>query len=103
MDNPALLGALSLCRKAGALALGHDAVEEALKTGKAQLLLFAADISEGTRRRLQKNAPEGLRAETLPLSKEALATLTRKPVGALAVTNAQLAALCLSKWPQTEA
>ncbi len=99
MYNPALLGALSLCRKAGALALGYDAVEDAVKSGQAQLLLFAADVSEGTRRRLEKTAPAGLHIEQLPFSKEGLAALGRKPVGVLAVTNSQLAQLCLSKLP----
>ena len=101
MDNTpcpaALFGALSLCRKAGALALGFDAAQESLKNGKAQLLLFTGDVSEKTRRRLTNTAPRELRIETLPCDMEALAVLARKPVGVLTVTDAPLAGLCLAK------
>ena len=101
MDNKpcpeALLGALGLCRKAGALALGFDAVLQSLKSKQTALLLFAEDVSEGTRRRLETAAPSSVEIVVLPCSKQALAALGCKPVGALAVTNAQLARLCLSK------
>ena len=46
-----ILFALSLCRKAGALVMGFDAVKDSVGKGKAQLVLCAGDLSEGTRRR----------------------------------------------------
>ncbi len=104
MDSPAcpaaLLGALSLCRKAGALALGSDAVLQSLQNGKAQLLLFASDTAPRTQKNLLEKAPKGLVVKTLPCGKQALAALFQKPVGALAVTKAPLAELCLTKLAQ---
>ena len=44
-----ILFALSLCRKAGALVMGFDAVKDSVGKGKAQLVLCAGDLSEGTR------------------------------------------------------
>lgn len=43
-----ILFALSLCRKAGALVMGFDAVKDSVGKGKAQLVLCAGDLSEGT-------------------------------------------------------
>ena len=41
----ALYQAVSLCRKAGALTMGFDAVEEACVKSKAWLVMTASDIS----------------------------------------------------------
>ena len=49
----ALFQALSLCRKAGRLVMGFDAVEEAALSGKAWLALTAADASPKTASRLR--------------------------------------------------
>lgn len=37
---------LGLARRAGRLSMGHDMAEKALLSGKAELLIFAADSSE---------------------------------------------------------
>ena len=42
-----ILFALSLCRKAGALVMGFDAVKDSVGKGKAQLVRGAGDLSEG--------------------------------------------------------
>ncbi|MFV0412705.1 MAG: L7Ae/L30e/S12e/Gadd45 family ribosomal protein [Oscillospiraceae bacterium] len=89
-----LFSALSLCKKAGALAAGFDQVVENAAAGKAHLLLFAADLSPNTRKRALEQAP-GLPVCNLPFTQEALAAITRKPVGVLAVNNKDLAVLCL--------
>ena len=44
----ALYQAVSLCRKAGALTMGFDAVEEACVKSKAWLVMTASDISPKT-------------------------------------------------------
>ena len=44
----ALYQAVSLCRKAGALTMGFDAVEEACVKGKAWLVMTASDASAKT-------------------------------------------------------
>ena len=41
--NEALFQAVSLCRKAGALTMGFDAVEDAVVKGKAWLVMTASD------------------------------------------------------------
>ena len=44
-----LLGLISICRKAGKIAIGFDPAAEALAAGKAALVLVAPDISPKTR------------------------------------------------------
>ncbi len=92
-----LQSALSLCRKAGALHLGFDAVCDCLKSDKAQLLLLTSDVAENTRRRLLRHVPDGLEVVELACNKDALAPLLNKPVAVLCVSDINLARLCLSK------
>ena len=37
---------LGLCRRAGKLSLGHDASKEAIRSGRAKLVIIASDASE---------------------------------------------------------
>lgn len=91
-----LMNTLSLCRKAGALVAGFDAVAEALQKGDGRLLLFAADLSEKTKKRMESgNVPAGVSIHTLPYTQDELALITKKPVGVLTVTDENLAKLCL--------
>lgn len=50
MNNNKLVSLLGLAQKAGKLASGEVAVDKAVKSGKARLLLIAADSSEATRK-----------------------------------------------------
>ena len=50
--NEALFQAVSLCRKAGALTMGFDAVEDAVVKGKAWLVMTASDASPKTVQRV---------------------------------------------------
>ncbi|MCR5098601.1 MAG: ribosomal L7Ae/L30e/S12e/Gadd45 family protein [Lachnospiraceae bacterium] len=43
MNQDRVLSSLSLCKKAGLLACGELQVEEAVKSGKGQLVILAAD------------------------------------------------------------
>ena len=43
-----VLGVLGLARRAGALAIGTNSVLEAVRKGKAYLVLIASDASENT-------------------------------------------------------
>lgn len=87
-----LLGALGLCRRAGALAIGFDAVRGAIDSGQAALVLVAQDTSERT----QKRICEGCDCPVahMPLAQQDIASITRKPAGVLAVINKDLAILC---------
>ena len=89
-----LLSALSLCRKAGALTVGFDAVADTLADGRAQLLLFAADLSPATQRRMLARNPGAVPAQVLPYTQQALAAITRRPAGVLAITDPNFGALC---------
>ncbi len=102
METDKLLGALGLCRRAGALIAGFDAVKDAVLSGKACLVLYAQDASEGNLRRIRWMCGEvgdGCEVLPLPLTKQDLAAILRKAVGVLAVTDTNLAMLCRAKLP----
>lgn len=88
------LFSLSLCRKAGALAMGFEAVKESALNGTAALALCAGDVSEGTLRRVrtfcERSATPCL---TLAETQDDLLAVTKKRVGVFAVTDPELAKL----------
>ena len=43
-----LLGLLTMCRRAGKLQMGFDAMKEALSSGKANAVIIAVDVSPKT-------------------------------------------------------
>ncbi len=96
MHDP-LISALSLCRKAGALVTGFDPVKDSVFTGKAQLVLLAADLSPKTAQRVQYFCEDFVECAALPCTMEQLSAVTRKPAGVFAVTDPNLANLCKSK------
>lgn len=88
-----VLHLLGLARKGGNLAVGEDAVAEAVERRTARLLLVAVDASENTRERGAHSA-EGIRVPclTVPFSKEELGgALGRGTCAILALTDAGLA------------
>ena len=97
-----LFSALSLSRKAGALTPGFDAVCGDVNKGKAALVLFASDLSPATRRRAARACEGACPLRDMPLTQQDVSRITHKPVGILAVTNQDLAALCLASLPQEE-
>lgn len=88
--------ALSLCRKAGALVTGFDAVKESVYKGKAALVLCAQDASEGTQARVRRFCEGLCQVLTLPCTQAQLAAVTKKNIAVLAVQSAELAKLCAS-------
>ena len=82
-----ILFALSLCRKAGALVMGFDAVKDSVGKGKAQLVLCAGDLSEGTRRRVGAFCEDWVEVADLPETQFALAQIIKKHTGVFAVTD----------------
>ena len=89
-----LLGALSLCRKAGKLVMGFDPVAESAAKGKAQLVLLAADLAEGSRKKaLRFCDAAGLEPRALPLTQQQLLAVTPKRTGVFAVIDKGLAQL----------
>ena len=90
-----MLGALSLSKKAGCLKAGYDAVCESVLKGKASLVLFACDVSEGTKKRILAVVDGSCPSYDLPYRQQEIAGITRKAVGVLAVEDAGLANLCV--------
>lgn len=93
----ALFQALSLCRKAGALTMGFDAVEDAAIKGKAWIVLTASDASEKTVNRLHYSIGDLVDVIRMPLTQDRLADVSRKPVAVYAVTDRNLAKLCFDR------
>lgn len=93
----ALYQAISLCRKAGKLTMGFDAVEEAAVRGKAWVVLTASDASAKTVSRLKGNIGDLVEVLPMPLDQSRLAAVSRKPVAVYAVTDRNLAKLCLER------
>lgn len=87
MDSK-LAGAVSLCRKAGRLAAGGDAAQDAIYSGKADLVLLAKDLSERSARKLQKICGEkGIPCLCLAWTMADLASYTGKEYGIFAVCD----------------
>ena len=69
--NEALFQAVSLCRKAGALTMGFDAVEDAVVKGKAWLVMTASDASPKTVQRLNYAVGDMVGVIPMPLTSAA--------------------------------
>lgn len=93
MDDK-LLGALGLCKKAGALVGGITPVQQSIQSGAAKLVLFTQDLAPNSQKKALKYKTPGLLFETLPLQQSDIAAITHKPMGVLAITNTDLAVLC---------
>lgn len=89
-----ILFSMSLCRKAGALVMGFDAVKDSVLQGKAQLVLCAADLSEKTRRRVGMFCEDWVDVADLSLTQFELSPISKKLTGVFAVTDPELANLC---------
>lgn len=93
MKEDKLAGLLGLCRRAGRLTTGFDAVLTLAAAGKAALILTAADISEKSGKELRfalarpPHPPVPVRS--IGLTKEEVGRVLglRKPVGILATED----------------
>jgi predicted RNA-binding protein YlxR (DUF448 family)/ribosomal protein L30E len=77
--------------KAGKLAAGYSAVHDALDKGRVHLLLFARDISDGTREKVTKTLPSSFRQSTVLTRDELGRLLNRELVGVIAIEDSGLA------------
>lgn len=92
--NNKILYALSLCRKAGSLITGFDAVKESVNKGKAFIVLTAGDLSEKTKKRVDFFCENLIDVYVIPLTQFELLSVCKKTSGVFAVTNKELAKLC---------
>lgn len=101
MATDKLLGAVSLCRKAGKLVGGRDAVEKSARGGACALVLLAQDLAprsleQARRFCLQTRTP----CKTLPRTMEQLSPiLGGKQVGILAVCDQGFARMIVNQLP----
>lgn len=89
-----LFSAVSLCRRAGKLTMGFEAVVESAYQGKAALVLLSSDVSEGTAKRIRRSCEDLVPCLQMPLTQEDLSPITHRKVGVYAVTDENLAKLC---------
>jgi hypothetical protein len=75
---------LSMAARAGKLAAGSSAVEDALLKGRAEAVIFATDIADGTREKLA-GAGLPLRTTTLMTRDEMGKLLGRELIGVVAI------------------
>ena len=61
-----ILGLLGLMRRASAVSPGEDQAGDAVKAGKAKLLLFSADVADNARRKAE-NLSNGRNVQLVPL------------------------------------
>lgn len=88
------LGNLGLCRKAGCLILGFDAVKKAAQQGEAKLLLCTADISEKTKKEVRFFSDRyQILMREIPFNMEQVQDVIGKRIGVLAVTSENFADL----------
>lgn len=94
----AVLSVLGLARRGGNLAMGEEPAAEACRTGRARVVLLAADAADNTVRRARRLAGEKVPLVQLPQDKGQVGfALGRASCAVLAVTDPGLAALALAK------
>jgi uncharacterized protein len=76
---------LTMAVKAGNLAAGASAVNDALQKGRVEMLIFAGDISEGTRGKLLSGSPLPSRQATLFTRDEMGQMVGRELVGVVGI------------------
>lgn len=93
---------LSLARRAGRIALGYDAVEEAVLKRKALLVLLSEALSERTRRNIVRICEGTVPLRMIPTEPETIAKFVGKAVGVIAVGDPNLAAAIDKALPPTQ-
>lgn len=93
-----LLSSVSLSKRAGKLLLGFDVVKGAVFEGKAAIVLFASDLSEKTRRSMERICEEyEVATASLPFTLDELFMEVGKRAGVLAISDRGLADLVVSR------
>jgi predicted RNA-binding protein YlxR (DUF448 family) len=78
---------LAMASKAGKLAAGYSAVMDALEKGRVEMLLYARDISEGTKEKIAIPAAASLRKATLFTRDELGKLMGRELVGVIGIDD----------------
>ncbi|MGN1030421.1 MAG: L7Ae/L30e/S12e/Gadd45 family ribosomal protein [Butyricicoccaceae bacterium] len=99
-----ILGLLGLCRRAGRLTIGDEAVSDLCRAGQAHLILLSSDAGESTAKRARKTSEAtGVPLIRIEAGREALgAALGRGMCAVCAVSDAGFAAALAKKLAQAE-
>lgn len=89
--NPKLKGMLGLAMRAGKLACGESKAAEAIRGGRAELVLLSADASENTEKRFLNMTQYYHVLVLRPQRREILAAILGRSAVVLAVTDAGFA------------
>lgn len=89
-DRDVVLALLGIARRAGAIAIGAQAISSAAKSGKLRLVVLAEDASVNAAKRLGRAADETT-VVAGPSRDEIGRALGRPPIAAVGVTDAGLA------------
>jgi predicted RNA-binding protein YlxR (DUF448 family) len=73
--------------KAGKLAAGYSAVHDAVEKGRVSMLLYAVDLSQGTKGKVASPAASSVRWTTLFTREELGAMLNRELVGVIGIED----------------
>ena len=90
LNNDRLLSFLGLCRRAGKMTIGNDAVTENINNGKAYLIILAQDVSDRTEETLRKKLEKSgsrLEIRKLPYSRDDMNAALGKFAGVMSVDN----------------
>ena len=97
MDSK-LLGALSLCRKAGKLRMGMDSACGEVAAGGPALVLMTDDLAQRSREKVERICADyGVPARILPFGMDALLQISKKRCGIFAVCDSGFAKLILQR------
>lgn len=92
-----LLGPLTICRKAGQLAMGFDPMREALDAGKAHAVIIASDISPKTEKEVRFfSGKHGVPVRKTEMTLEGISRALGKKAGILTVCGEGFAEKILS-------
>lgn len=103
MNNDRLLSFLGLCKRAGRLVTGAETVTKTIAEGKALLVLYASDVSEGSVKRVRIEAwNKSIPTRRLPCSKEELSFALGRLSAIVCVTDRGFADKILTMTEQEE-
>ncbi len=94
--NNKLFSAISMARKAGKLIYGFDSVIENANKGKVFLIMATEDLSEKTFKNLEFACEDIQEVLKIDLTQDSLAKIIGKKTGIIAITDENLAKLCLN-------
>ena len=93
-----LLGTLGLCKKAGKLVMGFDAVAQTIQAGEAGLVALTDDLSPKSAKEIIRIAQKhGVEHVRLGVAMEDIKRFVGKQAGILAITDQGLAKAVASK------